>query len=99
MMTDVLLGSYPDVFKAGSAFNGRSVPLLLHRHRRRMELRLRERTGQQHPRRPGATWCAPPTGLLSGARPRMELWHGTADGTLNYNNFGEEIKQGRTCWA
>ena len=23
----------------------------------------------------------------------MQLWHGTADPTLNYNNFGEEIKQ------
>jgi cellulase/cellobiase CelA1 len=23
----------------------------------------------------------------------MQLWHGTADTTLNYNNFGEEIKQ------
>src|SRR6202011_2986076 len=29
----------------------------------------------------------------SGPRPRMQLWHGTADTTLNYNNFGEEIKQ------
>jgi hypothetical protein len=23
----------------------------------------------------------------------MQLWHGTADGTLNYNNFGQEILQ------
>jgi cellulase/cellobiase CelA1 len=23
----------------------------------------------------------------------VQLWHGTADTTLNYNNFGEEIKQ------
>jgi hypothetical protein len=23
----------------------------------------------------------------------MQLWHGTADTTLNYVNFGEEIKQ------
>jgi hypothetical protein len=29
----------------------------------------------------------------SGPRPRMQLWHGTADTTLNYNNLGEEIKQ------
>jgi poly(3-hydroxybutyrate) depolymerase len=29
----------------------------------------------------------------SGVRPRVQLWHGTADTTLNYNNFGEEIKQ------
>ena len=29
----------------------------------------------------------------TGARPRIQLWHGTADKTLNYVNFGEEIKQ------
>jgi acetylxylan esterase len=29
----------------------------------------------------------------TGARPRMQLWHGTADPTLQYPNFGEEIKQ------
>jgi acetylxylan esterase len=29
----------------------------------------------------------------TGPRPRMQLWHGTADATLNYNNFGKEIKQ------
>jgi hypothetical protein len=29
----------------------------------------------------------------SGPRPRMQLWHGTADTTLRYPNFGEEIKQ------
>jgi cellulase/cellobiase CelA1 len=29
----------------------------------------------------------------SGPRPRVQLWHGTADGTLNYNNFGQEILQ------
>jgi hypothetical protein len=29
----------------------------------------------------------------NGLRPRMQLWHGTADTTLNYANFGEEIKQ------
>jgi hypothetical protein len=29
----------------------------------------------------------------SGPRPRVQLWHGTADTTLNYNNFGQEILQ------
>ena len=30
---------------------------------------------------------------FAGARPRMQLWHGTADATVNFHNFGEEIKQ------
>jgi acetylxylan esterase len=29
----------------------------------------------------------------TGPRPRMQLWHGTADATLRFPNFGEEIKQ------
>jgi hypothetical protein len=26
-------------------------------------------------------------------RPRIQLWHGTADMTINYNNMGEAIKE------
>ena len=29
----------------------------------------------------------------SGARPRVQIWHGTADDTLRYPNFGETIDQ------
>jgi cellulase/cellobiase CelA1 len=29
----------------------------------------------------------------SGPRPRMQLWHGTADTTLNYENLSQEILQ------
>src|SRR5690606_2594809 len=29
----------------------------------------------------------------SGPRPRVQLWHGTADDTLRYPNFNEAIKQ------
>ncbi|HEY3479077.1 MAG TPA: endo-1,4-beta-xylanase [Streptomyces sp.] len=33
------------------------------------------------------------SGGQAGPYPRMQLWHGTADDTLRYPNFGEEIKQ------
>jgi hypothetical protein len=29
----------------------------------------------------------------SGPRPRVQLWHGTVDGTLNYENLSQEILQ------
>lgn len=29
----------------------------------------------------------------TGKRPRMQLWHGTADDVLRYPNLGEEIDQ------
>ena len=100
MMTNVLIGDYPDVFKAGAAFMG--VP----------DTCFSASAGDPTNPANQAGWnsaCA--TGTLiktaqqwgdlargsfpgySGARPRMQLWHGTADPTLNYNNFGEEIKQ------
>lgn len=28
-----------------------------------------------------------------GSRPRMQIWHGTQDTTLHWNNYQEEIKQ------
>src|SRR5512138_1599408 len=100
MMTNVMLGDYPDVFKAGAAFMG--VPFSC------FAASAGDPTNPANP----AGWnsqCA--NGQISrtpqqwgdlvrgafpgytGARPRMQVWHGTADTTLNYNNFGEEIKQ------
>lgn len=29
----------------------------------------------------------------------MQFWHGTADQTLNYTNFGEEVKQWTNVWG
>ncbi len=101
MMTNVLLGDYPDVFKAGAAFAG--VPFGCF-----------ATTSGGDPTNPAnqAGWnstcssgqmiqTAQQWGDLvrgadpgySGPYPRMQLWHGTADTTLSYPNFGEEIKQ------
>src|ERR1039458_5052585 len=79
MMTEALLAVYPDVFKAGAAFAGQVV---------------------------GGAWtpvthtaqewgdiaraCYPG---YSGPRPRVQLWHGTADGTISYSNQVEAIMQ------
>ncbi|KAJ3122134.1 hypothetical protein HK100_012114 [Physocladia obscura] len=48
---------------------------------------------------PAATWASYVTNAFpgySGSRPKMQLWHGTADTTLYYVNLGEEIKQWTT---
>jgi len=100
MTTNVLLGDYPDVFKAGAAFMG--VPFACFA------------TSAPDPTNPAnqAGWnntCANGQSIktaqqwgdlargafpgFTGARPRMQLWHGTADTTLQFPNFGEEIKQ------
>src|ERR1039457_2590709 len=79
MMTEALLAVYPDIFKAGAAFSGQVV---------------------------GGAWtpithtaqewgniaraCYPG---YTGPRPRVQLWHGTADGIINFSNQVEAIMQ------
>ncbi|MDR7277761.1 cellulase/cellobiase CelA1 [Catenuloplanes atrovinosus] len=92
MTTNVLLGVYPDVFTAGSAFAG--VPFGCFATTNGSEWNsdcangLITKTPQQwgdlvRNAYPGYT----------GPRPRMQTWHGTNDETLKYPNFGEQIKQ------
>ncbi|GIF45728.1 poly(hydroxyalkanoate) depolymerase family esterase [Asanoa ferruginea] len=90
MMTNVLLGAYPDVFRAGAAFAG--VPFGCFAGSGKWNSQCAQgqltRTAQQwgdlvRNAYPGYT----------GARPRVQLWHGTNDETLSYVNFGEAIKQ------
>ncbi|GIH14369.1 extracellular catalytic domain type 1 short-chain-length polyhydroxyalkanoate depolymerase [Rugosimonospora africana] len=93
MMTDVMAAEYPDVFKAGSAFMG--VPAGCFATGSSTNTWNSQCSGGQ------ITKTAQQWGDLarsmysgySGSYPRMQLWHGTADTTLNYTNFGEEIKQ------
>ncbi|MEU9360759.1 PHB depolymerase family esterase [Streptomyces sp. NPDC048301] len=92
MTTNVLLGDYPDLFKAGSAFMG--VPFACFATTDGSGWNSACSNGQIS-KTPQA-WGDLARGAYpgyTGARPRMQLWHGTTDTTLHYNNFGEEIKQ------
>jgi acetylxylan esterase len=92
MMTNVLLGEYPDVFKAGSAYAG--VPYTCFATTDGSLWSTPCATGQVV--KTAQQWGDAVRAALpgfTGARPRMQLWHGTADTTLNFVNFGEEIKQ------
>ncbi|WP_404870361.1 PHB depolymerase family esterase [Kitasatospora griseola] len=92
MMTNVMLADHPDVFKAGAAFMG--VP-----HHCFYTGSVRGWNGpcaQGQVSMTAQQWG----GLVrnayvgyTGPRPRVQLWHGTADTVLSYNNLGEEIKQ------
>jgi poly(hydroxyalkanoate) depolymerase family esterase len=92
MMTNVMLGDYPDVFKAGAAFMG--VPFGCFATNDGSSWNSTCATGNliKTPQQWGDLVRAAYPGY-NGPRPRMQLWHGTADTTLNYANFGEEIKQ------
>jgi acetylxylan esterase len=90
MMTNVLLGSYPDVFAAGAVFAG--VPFgcwtagdgWTSECANGNTVKTAQQWGDQvRNAYPGYT----------GPRPRVQLFHGTADTTLHYKNLAEEIKQ------
>jgi poly(hydroxyalkanoate) depolymerase family esterase len=92
MMTNVLLGDYPDVFKAGAAFMG--VPFGCFATTDGSMWNTQCANGQRimTPQQWGDLVRNAFPGY-TGPRPRMQLFHGTTDATLFYPNFGEEIKQ------
>ena len=92
MMTDVLLGDYPDVFKAGAAFMGVPFGCFATTDGSMWNAQCAQGQITMTPQQWGTLVFNADPGY-SGPRPRVQLWHGTADGTLNYHNFGEEIKQ------
>ncbi|HZR42057.1 MAG TPA: PHB depolymerase family esterase [Ktedonobacteraceae bacterium] len=97
MMTNVMLAEYPNVFKAGAAFMG--VPY--HCFATGAATATSGSTWNSACANGQISMTPQQWGNLvrgafpgySGPRPRMQLWHGTADTTLHFPNFGEEIKQ------
>ena len=92
MMTNVLLGDYPDVFKAGSAYAGVAFGCFATTDGSMWNTQCANGQVSKTPQQWGDLVRAADPGY-TGPRPRMQLWHGTADTTLAYPNFGEEIKQ------
>jgi poly(hydroxyalkanoate) depolymerase family esterase len=92
MMTNVLLGDYPDVFRAGSAMSGVPFGCFATTDGSLWNSACADGDVIKTPREWGDLVRAAYPGY-HGPRPRMQLWHGTADTTLYYPNFGEEIKQ------
>jgi len=90
MMTNVLAGAYPDVFAAGSAFSGVPYscfqgPDMWNSDCAQGKIIL---TPQQWGDRARSGFPG-----YTGARPRLQLWHGTADTALYYQNLVEADKQ------
>lgn len=92
MMTNVLLGVYPDVFKAGASFAG--VPFACFATTNGSEWNSECANGQiiRTPQQWGDLVRNAYPGY-TGPRPRMQIWHGTNDEILRYPNFGEQVKQ------
>ena len=92
MMTNVMLGDYPDVVKAGAAFMGVPFGCFATTDGSQWNAPCAQGQVSKAPQQWGDLARGAYPGY-AGQRPRMQLWHGTADTTLFYRNFGEEIKQ------
>ncbi|KAF8311693.1 acetyl xylan esterase [Clavulina sp. PMI_390] len=92
MMTNVLLGAYPDIFAAGASYSG--VPFGCFAGTAVDEWNSACALGQvvQTPAQWGDLVRNAYPGY-TGRRPAMQQWHGTADTTLYPQNFWEGIKQ------
>jgi acetylxylan esterase len=92
MMTNVLLGDYPDVFAAGSVMSG--VPFGCFAAPASVLWNNDCANGlvSKTPQQWGDLVRAAFPGYR-GPRPRIQIWHGTADAILFYPNFGEEVKE------
>ncbi len=96
MMTEALLAVYPDVFKAGAEFSG--VPAGCWSDGWSAASNWGGtcasggdiQTAQAWGNMVRAMYSAYPS---NGYRPRIQLWHGTADAIINYQNQLEAIKE------
>ncbi|GAA4085355.1 extracellular catalytic domain type 1 short-chain-length polyhydroxyalkanoate depolymerase [Streptomyces shaanxiensis] len=92
MMTNVLLGDYPDVFAAGAAFSGVPFGCFATTDGSEWNSACAQGTVTRTAQEWGDIARAAYPGY-TGPRPRMQLWHGTEDDVLRHPNFGEMIKQ------
>jgi poly(hydroxyalkanoate) depolymerase family esterase len=93
MMTQHMLAVYPEVFKAGASFMG--VPFGCFANAADYPPSTSQCTTGQVDRTPqqwGDLARAAYPGY-SGARPRAQLWHGTADNLVPYSRLNESIEQ------
>lgn len=94
MMTQALLAVYPDIFRAGAARAG--VPAGCWADGYDSGQQWSNNCAGGRTTKTAEQWGALVKGMypsFTGARPRVQLFHGTADATINYNNFGEAIKE------
>lgn len=90
MLSQVLAGSYPDVFAGISSFAG--VPFACFAGAGMWNNACANGQSIKTAQQWGDLVRAAYPGY-TGPRPKVQLWHGTNDETLNYNNFGESVKQ------
>lgn len=88
-MTSVMLATYPDVFRGGAIVGG--VPYLCATAAGAQTSACNAGTNNQTPQQWGDKVRAAST--WTGPWPHVSVWHGTSDGTVNYQNLTEIMEQ------
>ncbi|EED17739.1 feruloyl esterase B precursor, putative [Talaromyces stipitatus ATCC 10500] len=98
IMTNVLAGTYPDVFAAGAAFSG--MPFACLSGAGGADPAMSNQTcsrGQiNHTPQEWAAYVHNAYPGYTGQYPRLQVWHGTADNVISYTDFNQEISQWTT---
>ncbi|KAK8010143.1 carbohydrate-binding module family 1 protein [Apiospora arundinis] len=95
IMTNVLAGAYPDVFAAGAAFSGMPYGCLAGSPGS-SPISSDPACANGQKIKSAAEWAAQVKAAYpgyTGKYPRMQLWHGTADFVIQYQDLVEEVKQ------
>lgn len=94
MMTQALLGVYPEVFQAGAAISG--VPCGCWADSYDPGARWSSSCADGNVDKPAQAWGDTVRAMYpgyTGHRPRVQLWHGASDDIIDYANFGEAIEE------
>ncbi|KAK3290537.1 Alpha/Beta hydrolase protein [Chaetomium fimeti] len=94
MMTNVMAATYPEMFAAGIAYSGVAAGCFYSQAGGTNAWNSSCANGQA--RGTPEVWAKMVTDMYpgyDGARPKMQIYHGSADTTLNANNYNETIKQ------
>jgi len=94
MMTQALMAVYPDVFQGGASFAG--VPAGCWSDGWSTTSNWGSVCASGNDIMTAQAWGDLASGMYpgyTGHRPRVQLFHGDADPTINFKNFGEAIKQ------
>jgi acetylxylan esterase len=98
MMTNVLLAAYPDVFAAGSCYSGVAANCLAGSPGS-SPISADPKCANGQNIKTGDQWAQLVKAMYpgyTGAYPRMQTLHGTADTLVTYPNLGEQLKEWST---